>query len=338
MVASCHQILGVGRDATPEQVDDAYLAVAMRAHPDHHAEEPARTIAATRFRQAGEAYRVLVDGMAIGGTLVDPGTRARETFEAAAARHAARLARDGCEVEPLARRLISQHCPPRLAWRLAEISVIDARLARARATAQPMPLDLDPPDEDDQDDDSPEPPSGVPRPFDARRPPPRAARGVGLRARVAAASADALLLCGLVAAPAALLAWHLGASDAGTQRAALLALLVAGTAYHIVAETRWRATLGKHLLGLRVSAADGRRIDIRCALKRHGLRTASHFMLGLPFLLALLDERARPPQDWMTESRVRWDGVDRSELERPLAALPFAALAVWVLHRLLATL
>jgi uncharacterized RDD family membrane protein YckC len=331
MIASCHEILGLPRDATPGQVDAAYLALAMRTHPDHHPEEPARTIAALRFRQAGEAYRVLVDGMSMGSTVVDRDALARATFVVAVTRRAGALARDGSGPEPVARRLVAEGCPPRLAWLLAGQSVMDERLARAKAAALTLMADRDPVD----DVDRVPAPLGSARRVDGRdgaQPPPRPP---ALRPRVAAATADALLLCGLVGAPVALLAWHLDASGAGMQRAAVLALLVAGTVYHVGAETGWGATLGKRLFGLRVTTANGRPIDARCALARHGVRTAAHFTLGLPFLAALLDDLRQAPQELLTSTRVRWDGVDRSELERPLAALPAAVVAFFVLYRVL---
>jgi len=333
MVASCHEILGLSRDATPEQVEAAYLAAALRAHPDHYPEGPARTVAAERFRAAGEAYRVLVAGMSIGGDAGDRDARARQTCEAALARVAARLAGDGSRVGTVADRLTELDCPPALAWRFAEQTVMARRLARARAAALA-----------DQAEDDPADGSGPPRilgesrpgrptdPRDAADPDPR---GSVLRARAAAASADALLLGGLVGVPVALLAWRLGASPADMQRAALAALLLAGTAYQVGAETRWGATFGKRLFGLRVTATNGRRVDPGCALARHCVRTIAHFTMGLPFLVAFLDERRQAPQELLTASRVRWDGVDRSELERPLAALPFVALALWALYRLL---
>jgi len=338
MIATCHEILGLPRDASPAQVDAAYLRMAMRAHPDHALEAPARSIAAARFRQAGDAYRVLVDGMSIGSTAVDRDALARQTFVAAVTRYAGVLAREASGAEPVARRLVAEGCPPRLAWSLADRAVLDERMARATAAALASPADPDLLPDDVDDLPGIRGASGGARPFDRQDPPRPLARMAVLRPRVAAASADALLLCGLVGAPVALLAGSLDASAADLRRAVILALLVAGTVYHVWAETCWGATFGKRLFGLRVVALNGGRIDARCALARHGVRTAAHFTLGLPFLVALLEERRQTPQELLTSTRVRWDGADRSELERPFAALPVAVVVFGLLYRLLRSL
>jgi molecular chaperone DnaJ len=52
-----YEILGVSRDATPEQIKKAYRQLAMKLHPDV-ASEPG---AADRFKKVAEAYEVLQD-------------------------------------------------------------------------------------------------------------------------------------------------------------------------------------------------------------------------------------------------------------------------------------
>jgi molecular chaperone DnaJ len=57
MSSDYYEILGVSRDATPEQIKKAYRQLAMKLHPDV-ASEPG---AADRFKKVAEAYEVLQD-------------------------------------------------------------------------------------------------------------------------------------------------------------------------------------------------------------------------------------------------------------------------------------
>ena len=52
-----YEILGVSRDATPEQIKKAYRQLAMKLHPDVASEPDA----ADRFKKVAEAYEVLQD-------------------------------------------------------------------------------------------------------------------------------------------------------------------------------------------------------------------------------------------------------------------------------------
>nr|XP_020149966.1 chaperone protein dnaJ 72-like [Aegilops tauschii subsp. strangulata] len=58
-----YRTLGLGRDASKTDIKNAYLRLAQRYHPDHHAEAAAAASgeAAARFRQVKEAYDVLSD-------------------------------------------------------------------------------------------------------------------------------------------------------------------------------------------------------------------------------------------------------------------------------------
>lgn len=53
-----YEILGVGRDATTEQIKSAYRKAALQNHPDRNPDDKA---AEARFKEAAEAYAVLAD-------------------------------------------------------------------------------------------------------------------------------------------------------------------------------------------------------------------------------------------------------------------------------------
>ncbi len=53
-----YEVLGVGRDATPEQIKKAYRKLALQYHPDRN---PGDKAAEEKFKEAAEAYDVLSD-------------------------------------------------------------------------------------------------------------------------------------------------------------------------------------------------------------------------------------------------------------------------------------
>jgi molecular chaperone DnaJ len=53
-----YEVLGVGRQASPEEVKQAFRKIAMDSHPDRNPDDAA---AAARFKEASEAYAVLSD-------------------------------------------------------------------------------------------------------------------------------------------------------------------------------------------------------------------------------------------------------------------------------------
>ncbi len=53
-----YEVLGVGQDASPEEVKRSYRKLAIKHHPDRNRNDPG---AETRFKEAAEAYEVLSD-------------------------------------------------------------------------------------------------------------------------------------------------------------------------------------------------------------------------------------------------------------------------------------
>ncbi|MEX0666806.1 MAG: DnaJ domain-containing protein, partial [Acidimicrobiia bacterium] len=53
-----YQVLGVGKEASAEEVKRAYRKLAQKYHPDANAGDPA---AEERFKQVSEAYGILSD-------------------------------------------------------------------------------------------------------------------------------------------------------------------------------------------------------------------------------------------------------------------------------------
>ncbi|HEY6629755.1 MAG TPA: DnaJ domain-containing protein, partial [Acidimicrobiia bacterium] len=58
MARDYSSLLGVGRDATTEEIKKAFRRLARATHPDAN---PGDADAEARFREAAEAYEVLVD-------------------------------------------------------------------------------------------------------------------------------------------------------------------------------------------------------------------------------------------------------------------------------------
>lgn len=58
MARDYYQMLGIGRDSTTEEIKKAFRRIARETHPDAN---PGNPVAESRFREAAEAYEVLVD-------------------------------------------------------------------------------------------------------------------------------------------------------------------------------------------------------------------------------------------------------------------------------------
>ena len=83
-----YEELGVGRDATRDEITAAYRARAKELHPDAH---PDDTSASERFARVGAAYRVLSDPDGTGART----TRSRVLAATASGRAPARATRSG---------------------------------------------------------------------------------------------------------------------------------------------------------------------------------------------------------------------------------------------------
>ncbi|KAI3787086.1 hypothetical protein L1987_41286 [Smallanthus sonchifolius] len=58
-----YKVLGLNRNATKDEIKEAFRNIAKKFHPDKHSSSPksVRDGATVRFKQASEAYEVLVD-------------------------------------------------------------------------------------------------------------------------------------------------------------------------------------------------------------------------------------------------------------------------------------
>src|SRR5215813_190860 len=53
-----YEVLGVAREASPDEIKRAYRQAALKFHPDRNREDPS---AEAKFKEAAEAYEVLSD-------------------------------------------------------------------------------------------------------------------------------------------------------------------------------------------------------------------------------------------------------------------------------------
>ena len=61
-----YEVLGVDKNATEDQIKKAYRTIAIKYHPDRN---PGNKEAEEKFKEAAEAYDVITDFLAAGGSL-----------------------------------------------------------------------------------------------------------------------------------------------------------------------------------------------------------------------------------------------------------------------------
>jgi uncharacterized RDD family membrane protein YckC len=80
--------------------------------------------------------------------------------------------------------------------------------------------------------------------------------------------------------------------------------LVAAWLYFTLAETLWQGTVGKLLLGIKVTGADGRPISWWRANARYWGKLLSFLILGVGFLMAAFTDRKQALHDMIASTLV----------------------------------
>ena len=367
MPRSCHQILGVSRGASAEDLALAFVRTGMACHPSNAANESDRAVARRRLREAADAWAVLSGRPIIGGDAAD--VQAMQAFESALAAHALGMARYGHDADGILQALVAEGCPPVVAWPVAEQASEQAALWRRRRrdpstgaapVRAPTPVarmvrrartraPADGGHESGEADTSPD--IGAPRIWSRLSGALRVLRGLPAEvvdpyahetaadaafddappdadiAQRVAATVIDLVLV-FVVCGAPVLAFGRGLeSSVVVERAALAAMLLGSALYYVFGELVWGCTAGKRLLGLRVETLDGRAPDLQTVLLRHALRTMSWCLGGTGFLVAPFTGRRQALHDLLTQTRVMCIAEAPREAVRILCALP-AAVAV----------
>lgn len=140
-------------------------------------------------------------------------------------------------------------------------------------------------------------------------PAPAQLNGVGLPRRLAAGAVDGVLTIGLFFGLVL-------ASSAVPSLAVvfkLLAVVVPPLLYFVITESRYQATLGKWLFGLKVVTVDGERPEVLAHVIRAMTRIPEAMMLMIPYLIVIpFSQRKQRFGDVITETLV----VRRADLER----------------------
>ena len=74
-----YQILGISRDATDDEVKEAYRALARKYHPDNYGDNPLSDLAKEKMQEINEAYDAIIrerkSGRGQGGSAASGGTQ-----------------------------------------------------------------------------------------------------------------------------------------------------------------------------------------------------------------------------------------------------------------------
>jgi uncharacterized RDD family membrane protein YckC len=312
---SCHQILGVLRDATPDEVAQAYLRAALPVHPiKPQADEALQRQARARFREVTDAWAVMADAATSQRAGLDADARALALCEETLAWRALSLACGRLDEHAVARALVEDGCPQELAWPAAEAAV---KLSRLGAKPRALMREKRKVDQADRRDEEAKAADTMPD-LDAL-----------LIQRFAATVADLGLLALVCIGPSVGLGMALGWSWMAIERLALGVLLLGSLVFYIGAEERLGATPGKRLVGLRVvKVRRGAAIDRQTAWLRHGLRLLSYCLGGIGLVTVFFTERRQALHDLLTDTRVRYDGTGRPELVPVLCWAPAAVVAI----------
>ena len=313
-VRSCHQILGVLRDAPPDEIALGYLRVALPVHPSKSFDETLQPKARARFREVTDAWAVLADAATSQRAGLDADARTLALCEETLSWRALTLACTRMDEHAVTRALIEDGCPQELAWPAAEAAV---KLSRLGAKPRALMRQKRKVDQADTRDEEAKAADTLPD-LDAM-----------LAQRLAATVADLGLLALVCIAPVVGLGSALGWSWLAIERLAMVATLLGSIAFYAGAEDRYGATPGKRLLGLRVvKVRRGATIDRQTVWLRHGLRLLSYCLGGIGLVTVFFTEHRQAMHDLLTDTRVRFDGTGRSELVPVLCWAPVAVVAM----------
>ncbi len=124
---SCHQILGVSRGASEDDLRRAFLQTAFACHPGNPLVQGDLATARKRLRETAGAWAVLAGRPIIGGG-GEADQLAMRTFDEALAVHALELARTGLDADAILDALSGAGCPPTVGWPVAQAAAAQAAL------------------------------------------------------------------------------------------------------------------------------------------------------------------------------------------------------------------
>jgi uncharacterized RDD family membrane protein YckC len=135
----------------------------------------------------------------------------------------------------------------------------------------------------------------------------------GFWLRVLAWFIDTLISCAVFIPVGIILGLIIGASGSGPNSADMLLVrsstnglsIVAGWLYYSLCESSsWQGTVGKKVLGLRVTDMNGNRIGFGKATGRHFGKILSGLILGIGFIMVAFTERKQGLHDIMASTLV----------------------------------